>query len=76
VLEEWFALSRVEVKRVKHLAGPFYALRYHRPKDPPNKQRCLLVDVSRQYKGSGDVQDRFWLSIGLSGAPEQRICDF
>jgi hypothetical protein len=54
VLSECFALSRVKVAKVKHLAGPFYAVRYHSRRDS-RKQYCVMVDVSTKYKGGGTI---------------------
>ena len=60
VLREWFALNRYDVAKVKHLAGPFYAVRY-RSRKRSGKQYCLMVDVSTRYKATkADPDDRFW----------------
>ena len=80
VLREWFALNRIEVKKVKHLAGPFYAIRYS---TSGKAQRCVMVDVSTQYKGNRADQefDAFWYTAGVLGfadknGGEHAICDF
>jgi hypothetical protein len=50
VLREWYALSRYDAAKIKHLHGPFYAIRY-RSRSHRGKQYCVLVDVSTRYKG-------------------------
>jgi hypothetical protein len=63
VLREWFALSRHDVAKVKHLAGPFYAVRYRSTKRK-GKQYCLMIDISTEYK-AGNGPDRFWTTSGF-----------
>jgi hypothetical protein len=75
VLRQWFALNRYEVAQVKHLAGPFYALRY-RSRSSPAKQYCLLVDVSTKYKADANSPDRFWNTRGYFANTERDICNF
>jgi hypothetical protein len=78
VLHEWFALSRYKVARIKHLAGPFYAIRY-RSRAHAGKQYCLMVDVSKEYKGGAGDFDGFWQTrgyFGFAGKQEEGICDF
>lgn len=78
-LREWFALSRVQVTKVKHLAGPLYAIRY-RSKRNPTKQYCPMADVSTKYKGGSQDFDNFWWTAGWAGftgkGVENYICDF
>jgi hypothetical protein len=52
VLKEWLALSRIKVAKIKHLAARFYAVRY-RSRKKPEKQYCVMVDVSTTYKNDG-----------------------
>jgi hypothetical protein len=72
VVSEWLAMSRIKVAKIEHLAGPYYAVRYHAR--TPKKQYCLMVDVSTLYKNP----DRFWFTTGARsrGTGEHRICDF
>jgi hypothetical protein len=73
VLHEWYALSRYDVAKIKHLHGPFYAIRY-RSRSHPGKQYCVLVDVSTEYKEA--PSDRFWTANGPFPDVERNICDF
>lgn len=79
VLRQWFALDRYDVAKVKHLAGPFYALRY-RSRSRTGKQYCLMIDVSTRYKSTSDSPgDRFWITRGIFETGERvesAICDF
>jgi hypothetical protein len=78
VLREWFGLSRFKVAKIRHLAGPFYAIRYRSRN--PKKQYCVMVDVSTRYKGGSDDYDHFWWTGGFFGftgkGVEDFICDF
>lgn len=77
VVREWFGLTRHEVAKVRHLAGPFYAVRY-RSRSRPGKQFCVMIDVSTVYKASANDDDRFWETRGEFFGPgtERAICDF
>ncbi len=79
VLGEWFALSGAKNVTVKHVAGPFYVVRYlsHRQSE---KMRCGLVDVSTEYKGDANSYSGFWWTGGAFGPAKgnvkSQICDF
>ncbi|HZQ65662.1 MAG TPA: hypothetical protein VFA66_10595 [Gaiellaceae bacterium] len=77
VIRQLFALNRYDVAKVKHIAGPFYALRY-RSRSRKGKQYCLMIDVSTRYKATSNDPDRFWTTNGFFGAnsAERSICNF
>jgi hypothetical protein len=75
VVRSYFALDRLKVDAVNHLAGPFYVVRYRRSELHPAFQRgnCALVDLSKSGSlGDGRVPV-LWVSDGPApgaGAPE------
>ncbi len=79
VVSEWFALSGKTNVKIKHLTGPFYAVRYT-SFSHPGKSLCLMMDVSKEYKGDADSYDRFWWTGGghgpAKGDRKAQVCDF
>ena len=78
VVREWMSLSGVKVAKIKHLTGPFYAVRYS-GRSKPGKPLCAMVDVSTEYKGDENVYDTFWWTGGAGGKGDKAksfVCDF
>jgi hypothetical protein len=76
VVREWFSMSRIEVTKIRHLAGPFYVLRYRSQKTLGSSTASWSTSAPSTRGGEGEL-DRLWWTDGPAGIAGKRgICDF